>query len=591
MRVPDQEREAGNTSSSLLALLTYVRPHWVLALASFIALAITAALALLLPIFVREFVDGFTAAPLVEFDRSFLVAILIAGAFAAGTALRYALVTRLGEAMVVDIRQQVFEKVVGMSPAFYGRIMTGEVVSRLNTDTTLILSVVSSTVSVAMRNVLLLTGGLVLMAFTSPKLTLLVMGLVPIIIVPTIILGRLLRTQSRNNQDQMAIGSGNVSEVLLNIQPVQAFTREEHSVRKFGQISNAYLTSAYKRIFTRAMLTAIIIMLVFTGITTVIWVGARDARADVITSGQLVQFIIYAILVAGSVSSLSEVWGEILRAAGATDRIIELLSIRDSIVDPDKPVALPNRVKGGIRFDRVSFSYPLRPEVEVLSDVTFEVEPGETVAVVGPSGAGKSSIFQLLLRFHDPDTGVVSLDEIDISRTRRTDLRRMFALVPQDPAVFSDTVMYNIRFGREGASDEEVTEAARIADLHDFLEGLPDGYNTLVGERGMLLSGGQKQRLAIARAVLREAPVLLLDEATSSLDAESERAVQNAFRLISGNCTTLIIAHRLATVKSADRIIVLEKGKIVATGSHQQLVQQDGLYARLANLQFIDASV
>ncbi len=584
-----QDTRPTGSITVLLALLAFARPYHWLALGALLALLATAAVTLILPLFVRQFVDRFANAPLDEFNRSFLWALVIAAALAIGTALRYALVTRLGERMVVDLRSRVFDKAVGMSPVFFERIMTGEVTSRINTDTTLVLSLIASTVSVALRNLLILSGGLVLMAITSPRLTLLATILVPAILIPTLLLGRLLRRQSRDNQDHMARGSAAVSEVLHNIQMVQAFGQEWHFRRRFRSIGATYLDSVHRRILTRSVLTALIIILVFAGIATVIWVGAGDARDNRISIGQLVQFIIYAVLVGGAVSTLADVWGELLRAAGATDRILELLALDDAIKDPHVPVPVPAGPGSGLAFNAVTFSYPLRPESPVLQDLSLSIASGETVALVGPSGAGKTSIFQLLLRFYEASNGTVSIDGIDIAKFRRAELRSLFALVPQEAALFADSIMDNIRIGNPAATDAEVIAAARSADLHDFLQSLPEGFATRVGEGGVLLSGGQRQRLAIARALLRDSPVLLLDEATSSLDAASEAAVQKAVRRIAGTRTLLIIAHRLATAKFADRILVLDQGRLVAQGQHDTLMAEGGLYARLASLQFIDA--
>ena len=576
------------TISSLIGLASFIRPHAGLALAAVAALVFTASISLILPMIVREFVDSFSEAPLEELDQNYIKAIAIAAIFGLGTATRYVLVTRLGEVVVADIRKKVFANVIGMSPDFFEHIMTGEVVSRLNTDTTLVLAVISSSISVALRNVLILFGGIALMMVTSTKLTLMVLVIVPVIVFPTFILSRKLRHLSRDNQDRIAEGSGNISETLLNVRAVQANTHENSSKLQFFSISDAYLKSAYKRINIRSILTLVVISLVFTGIATVIWIGARDARTGLISSGELVQFVIYAILVAGSVSALSEIWGELLRAAGATDRLVELLHTRDTISDPIEPVVLQRPVRGKIEFQNISFRYPRRKETAALAGMSFTVNPGETVAIVGPSGAGKSTIFQLLLRFYDPLSGSILIDDVDIRDLQRSEYREHIALVPQESAIFANTARENIRFGRPGASDREVEEAARIGAAHTFLSEMPDGYDTFVGEQGIMLSGGQRQRIALSRAILRSSPILLLDEATSSLDAESERAVQIAVQKLSQQCTTLIIAHRLATVKNANRILVIDNGMIVAEGCHNDLITTDGLYARLAQLQFID---
>ncbi len=574
----------------LRQLWPFMAPYRVMVLLALVALTLTAGISLALPIAVRRVVDGFNDAETL-LDQYFLAAIGIAILLALGTGLRYYLVTRLGERVVADIREAVFGRVIGMSPAFFERIMTGEVLSRITTDTTLVLSVIGSSVSVALRNVLIFLGGMVMMVLTSLKLSGLVLLIVPAVIIPIITMGRRLRTLSRENQDWIAASSGNASEALLSVQTVQAYTHEDASRAKFNDVTEASFEIAKKRIKTRAFMTIIIISLIFSGVVGVLWIGARDVRAGTMSPGELVQFVIYAIMTAGSVAALSEIWGELQRAAGATERLVELLGARDTIADPDHPKPLPARPTGHIRFENVSFAYPARPDVSALSEVSFDVAPGETVALVGPSGAGKSTIIQLLLRFYEPDQGGITLDGIDLRDATRADFRRAFALVPQDPIIFAASARENIAFGRPDADKAAVIEAARVAAADEFIAALPDGYDTYVGERGVMLSGGQKQRIAIARAVLRDAPVLLLDEATSALDAESERAVQKAVEEISQDRTTLIVAHRLATVKKADRILVFDKGRIVAQGSHEELVAQGGLYARLARLQFTEGSL
>lgn len=584
----NEERQKSRDLGALRQLWPFLRPYRALLTAAILALIVTAVVSLALPLAVRRVVDGFETSAEGLLDSYFLAALAIAALFALGSGTRYYLVTRLGERVVADIRKAVFDRVIGMSPSFYERIMTGEVLSRITTDTTLLLSVIGSSISIALRNLLILIGGLVLMMLTSAKLTGLVLLIVPAVIVPIIVLGRRLRKLSRENQDWIAASSGNASEALTSVQAVQAFTNEGVSRRRFADVTEESFNSAKRRVATRAAMTVIIIALVFSGIVGVLWVGARDVRADMMSVGELVQFVIYAIMVAGGVAALSEIWGELQRAAGATERLVELLNTEDSVKDPASPRALPGRAEGRIEFDEVTFSYPARPGQTALHGISVTIQPGETVALVGPSGAGKSTIMQLLLRFYDPTSGVIRLDGTDLRDMARDDFRRAIALVPQDPVIFADTARENIRFGRPGASDDEVQAAARAAAAHDFLSDLPDGYDTYVGERGVMLSGGQKQRIAIARAILRDAPVLLLDEATSALDAESERAVQQAVERLSADRTTLIVAHRLATVKKADRILVFEAGRIVAEGTHAELVAEGGLYARLAQLQFTE---
>ncbi len=582
------EREKSKKISGLSALWPFMLPYRLLMAAAIFALVLTAMISLALPLAVRRVIDNFGTADGTILDQYFLAAIAIAALLALGTGLRYALVTRLGERVVADIRKAVFDCVIGMSPSFYENIMTGEVLSRITTDTTLILSVIGSSVSIALRNMLIFVGGLVLMMLTSAKLTALVLLIVPAVIIPILVLGRRLRVISRENQDWIAASSGSASEALTAVQTVQAFTHEKISRRQFSDVTEQSYNAAKRRIATRAAMTMIVIFLIFTGVLGVLWIGANDVRADVMSSGALIQFVIYAVMVAGAVAALSEIWGELQRAAGATERLIELLQTVDSVQDQEVPLSLAKPVRGRIQFENVTFSYPARPAVKALDEVDLMIEPGETVAFVGPSGAGKTTIIQMILRFYDPQTGRILLDGHALSDLGRDAFREHIALVPQDPVIFATSARENIRFGRPDATDAQIETAAKAAAAHEFIQSLPEGYDSPLGERGVMLSGGQKQRIAIARAILRDAPVLLLDEATSALDAESEVLVQAAVDSLSADRTTLIVAHRLATVKKADRIVVLDAGRIVASGKHDELVADGGLYARLARLQFTD---
>jgi ATP-binding cassette subfamily B protein len=589
--VKDGEERAGTKDvAALKALMPFMAPYRGLVVAAILALMLTAALSLTLPLAVRRVIDNFSTENVEILDLYFVAAIGVAALLALGTGLRYALVTRLGERVVADIRKAVFDRVIGLSPSFYETVMTGEILSRITTDTTLIQSVIGSSVSVALRNVLIFLGGMILMLFTSAKLTGLVLLIVPLVVVPILTLGRRLRVLSRENQDWIAASSGQAAETLSAVQTVQSFAQESVARRDFSDVTEKSFEVAKQRITVRSIMTVAVMFLVFAGVVGVLWIGTRDVRADQMSSGALVQFVIYAIMVAGAVAALSEIWGELQRAAGATERLVELLNATDKVNDPAAPKDCPAPLRGDVRFESVSFAYPSRPDRQALDAVSLAVKPGETVAFVGPSGAGKTTVMQMIQRFYDPQEGAIKLDGVDLREMQREDFRSQIAVVPQDPVIFSGSARDNIRFGRPEASNAEVEAAAKAAAAHEFIEALSEGYDTKLGERGVMLSGGQKQRVAIARAILRDAPVLLLDEATSALDAESERAVQEAVEHLSKNRTTLIVAHRLATVKKADRIVVMQDGAVVAEGTHDALVAENGLYARLARLQFTDGA-
>ncbi|MEM7239697.1 MAG: ABC transporter transmembrane domain-containing protein [Pseudomonadota bacterium] len=569
-------------------LLPFLLPYRGLIAGVVIALLAAAGFTLILPVAFRRVIDGFSSANAALIDQYFIALIGVAAALAVATAARFYLVSKLGERVVADVRKAVFSHVAGLSPAFYERLMTGEVMTRLTSDTTVIQGVVGATASVALRNILILFGGIMMLLVTSPKLTAITLLIVPAVIFPIRSLGRRVRHLSRLSQDLIAESATHAGEMLQAVQTVQAMTYEDAARQGFVDKVEKSYQAAIERVRARGLMTLIVIFLAFSGIVGVLWIGARDVMAGVMSPGEMAQFLLFAVFTAGAVGALSEVWGELQRAAGATERLVELMQIDNPIAEPESPVTPDNR-KGAIRFENVSFTYQTRTESPALSDVSFDVETGETVALVGPSGAGKTTVLQLLLRFYDPADGRVMVDGVSVDQMTTAELRSRLALVPQEPVIFADSVTANIRFSRPDASTAEVEEAARAAAAHEFISELPDGYDTWLGERGILLSGGQKQRIAIARAILRDAPILLLDEATSALDAESERAVQKAVEALSHNRTTLVIAHRLATVKRADRIVVLQDGRVAATGTHDALVAEGGLYARLARLQFAES--
>ncbi|HEY7230552.1 MAG TPA: ABC transporter transmembrane domain-containing protein [Pseudolabrys sp.] len=571
----------------LARLVPYITRYRGRVAAALAALVVASLTTLIVPVAVRRMIDfGFSDKAAQLIDNYFAVMILVVGILAVSSALRFYLVTTLGERIVADLRSDVFTHLTLLSPAYFDTARTGEIVSRLTADTTQIKSAVGASVSIALRNLVLFAGGAVMMVVTSPRLSLFVLLAIPVIVLPLVGFGRAVRKRGRSAQDTLADASGYADELIGAMRTVQAFTNEQPARQRFGAAVEQAYAAAQGATKSRALLTAVVIFLVFASIVIVLWVGAQDVLAGDITPGRLGQFVLYAVFAAGGLGELSQVWGEISQASGAAERLFELLTVDPEIKSPLRPAALPWPAQGDVEFRRVNFSYPGRPNVSVLTDLSFRVASGEKLAVVGPSGAGKSTIFQLILRFYDPVSGNITFDGVGLTDADPSALRSRIALVPQDTIVFATTVRDNIRFGRPDATDAEIEKAADAAHASEFIRRLPLGFETPVGERGVTLSGGQRQRIAIARAILRRASLLLLDEATSSLDAESETLVQQALRRLMLDRTTIVIAHRLATVQSCDRILVLDHGRIVEEGTHASLASAGGLYARLAKLQF-----
>lgn len=582
-----RKKSRGVKLRPLLALAPYVARYRGQAFAALVALIVASAATLVVPLAVRRMIDfGFSPEGIALINSYFAVMIAVVAVLACASAARYYLVITLGERIVADLRRDVFRHLTSLSPSFFDTAHSGELVSRLTADTTQIKSAVGASVSIALRNLVLFIGASTMMVVTSPKLSGFVLAVIPLIVLPLVAFGRRVQKLSRGAQDTLAEASSYASELIGAIRTLQAFTNERLAETRFGgEVERAYV-AARSSTRARAFLTATVIFLIFASVIAILWVGSHDVLTNQISAGRLSQFILYAAFAAGALGELSQVWGEISQASGASERLFEILRIKPDIAAPANPRALPVPPRGDVVFDNVRFSYPTRPDHLAVDGVSFAVNAGEKVAVVGPSGAGKSTLFHLLLRFYDPASGVISVDGVPVREADPSAVRARIALVPQDSAVFATSARENIRFGRPDASDAEVARAADLAHATEFITRLPLGFDTQLGERGVTLSGGQRQRIAIARAILRDAPLLLLDEATSSLDAESETLVQTALEELMSHRTTLVIAHRLATVLSCDRILVMENGRIVEQGTHASLVAENGLYARLARLQF-----
>jgi len=573
---------------ALRPLWPFLRPHWRLGLGWLLFLATSSGATLVLPVAVRHIIDrGFAHTDPAVINASFLGLFAVALVLAFATAGRYFCITLLGERTLAALRGALYAHVIALDVAFFEKSRVGELNSRLGSDTEVVQALVGSGISVALRSVVMLLGASAMMAWTSPRLAGLTALVIPAVMLPILVFGRRVQKLSRASQDRLADAAAIANETLNAAPAVKAYAREGIESRRYGNAIARALDSARARIGMRAWLTAVVIVLFFGAIALVLWAGARDVLAGRLGAGVLGQFVLYAIFAAGSVAGLSEVWGDVMRAAGAMERIGELFAEHATIASPARPQALLRPVRGALTFEHVGFHYPSRPDAPALHDFSLAIRPGETVALVGPSGAGKSTVLALLLRFYDPQAGRITFDGVDLTALALPELRGAIALVPQETAIFAGSAADNIRFGRSDADEAAVEAAARAAEAHDFISALHDGYASELGERGVRLSGGQRQRIAIARAILRDAPLLLLDEATSALDAQSEAAIQQALARLEQGRTTLVIAHRLATVQRADRIVVLEGGRIVAQGTHESLLAEGGLYAELARLQFV----
>ncbi|MDX5595446.1 ABC transporter transmembrane domain-containing protein [Pseudovibrio sp. SPO723] len=584
------ELEAGKQRKSLkplAALFPYLLAHKSKVIAATAALITAAAVTLILPIALRYMIDyGFSKDNPELIGDYFLGILVIIAVLATASSLRYYLVMWIGERVVTDLRANVFSHLTNLSASFYDSAKSGELISRLTADTALIKSAFGASASIALRHMLMFSGATIMMVISSPRLSVIVILAIPLIILPLIAFGRSVRSRTRHAQNTLADAVAYATEALGAVRTLQAFTNEDRTATRFAKDTERAFGASLHATKARSILIGSIILIIASSIVGVLWIGAMDVVSGRMTGGELTQFLIYAIIAAGSLSELSQVWGELSQAAGAAERLSELLEIEQEIKAPAKPEQLDKPARGHLVFDNISFSYPTATEAGVLKEVSFEIRHGETVAIVGPSGAGKSTIFQLLMRFYDPQSGEIRVDNHDLRQLDPQDLRSQIALVPQDTAIFAMTVSENISFGRSNATSTQIRDAAHMALADDFILTMKEGYDTLIGERGITLSGGQRQRIAISRAILKDAPILLLDEATSALDAESEKIVQMALDKLMEGRTTLVIAHRLATVLKADRILVMEAGRIVEEGTHDTLVAKGGLYAKLARMQF-----